>query len=83
MAVQGYEVFMMISTEPSKIRGLSKKLMKYSEVSDLHELYGEWDIILKIKSKTPQEVEDFIREKIRIIPEIKGTRTLVVSDIPK
>jgi len=54
---------MLISTDPSHIDGVAKKLLPHKMVENVHELYGEWDIIVKINGKNPMEVEDFIREK--------------------
>lgn len=77
-----YQVFVLIDTNMKDLRKISSALLKCPEVDNIHELYGEYDIIVKIKGNSPQEVEEFMREKIRAMPEVINTKTLVISDVP-
>lgn len=77
-----YQVFVLIDTNMKDLRKISSQLLKFPQVENVHELYGEYDILIKIKGNSPQEVEEFMRDKIRSIPEIINTKTLVVSDVP-
>lgn len=76
------EVYILINTKYGKKRAVSKKLAKFSQVERVHELYGQYDILIKIKEKTNRKLEDFIQKNIRSMSDIKNTETLVVADVP-
>lgn len=76
------EVYMLINAKYGKKKKVSKKLAKFTQVERVHELYGQYDIIIKIKELTRRKLEDFIQKNIRSIGDIEGTETLVVADVP-
>ena len=75
-------VYILIVTKYGKKKDVSNKLLKFPEIEDVHELYGQYDIIIKVSAPDMKRLEDFIQKNIRSIKEIEGTQTLVVSDIP-
>jgi|GEM_PF-494677 len=76
------EIYMLINTKYGKKRKVAQKLARFSQVERVHELYGQFDIIIKIKELTRRKLEDFIQQNIRSMKDIEETETLVVSDIP-
>jgi DNA-binding Lrp family transcriptional regulator len=76
------EVYMLINTKYGKKRKVAKKLAKFSQIESVHELYGQFDIIVKIKELDEKKLEDFIQNNIRSIRGIEDTETLVVADVP-
>lgn len=57
------------------------KLNKLREVEETYLLFGEWDILIKIKGiNGPGELANFVLSKIRKIPEIKLTSTMIVAN---
>jgi len=77
------EVYILIITEFGKTRDVSSKLLTMPEIQNIHELYGQYDIIIKVKAETMNKLEEFIQNSIRSIDHIEGTETLVISDVPK
>ena len=75
-------VYILIVTKYGRKKDVSNKILKFKEIEDVHELYGQYDIIIKVSSPDMRRLEDFIQKNIRSIKEIEGTQTLVVSDIP-
>ena len=53
------------------------KIMK--EVKEVHVLFGEWDILVKLEMPEPEMVGTFVMEKIRSIKEVKLTSTMIVA----
>ncbi|MBW3020929.1 Lrp/AsnC ligand binding domain-containing protein, partial [Candidatus Woesearchaeota archaeon] len=51
------------------------------QVTEVHELYGQWEIILKIETAEMADLQDFINNVIRADKDIQGTETLIVSDV--
>lgn len=72
--------YMLIAVKQGKIEPVSQRLMKHKEVENVHQLYGQWDILVKIRTKTMAELRDFI-EKVRKLDGIEGTETLIASDV--
>jgi len=77
------EVYLLIVAKDGKKEVVSNELLKFKEIENIHELYGQYDIIIKIKAEDMTKLEEFIQKNIRSIKEIEGTETLVVSDVPK
>jgi len=75
-------VYILIVTTYGRKKEVSNKLLKFKEIEDVHELYGQYDIIAKVSAPDMRRLEDLIQKNIRSIKEIEGTQTLVVSDIP-
>ena len=76
------QAYILIVTTFGKTKEVSNKLITLDFVENVHELYGQYDIIVKVKVPTLKELEKTIQERIRSISEIQRTETLVVSDAP-
>ncbi|MGB9675050.1 MAG: Lrp/AsnC ligand binding domain-containing protein [Candidatus Nanoarchaeia archaeon] len=61
-------------------REVVELLRKESKVKEVSLVYGEYDIIAKIELGEISELSEFILDKIRSIPLIERTTTLIVAD---
>jgi Lrp/AsnC family transcriptional regulator for asnA, asnC and gidA len=43
-------------------------------------VYGVYDIVVKVRAKTIEELKDVITNKIRKLPKVKSTLTMVVVE---
>jgi anthranilate phosphoribosyltransferase len=57
-----------------------EQLKNLKEIKDVNILYGEYDLIIKIELDSISELSDFILDKIRTLPAIEKTTTLIVAD---
>jgi len=57
---------------------VSEEIAKYSFVSEVNKIYGEYDIIVSIRVDDLQQL-DFVIDKIRMIPNITFTSTMIVG----
>ena len=73
--------YVLMLVEHGKMNDVAKKLLALDEVKELHELYGEFDIIAKVETNDMASLKDFIEKKIRPIKEIRETETLIASDV--
>lgn len=55
------------------------ELLNHKEVVEAHILFGEWDLIVKLNAKTPEDAGTFVMEKIRSLPDVKISSTLIVA----
>jgi len=82
MANNDAEAYMLILTMYGKKKDVANRLIKFKQVENVHELYGQYDIIAKIRASSLRELEDFIQQNIRAMKDIERTETLIVSDVP-
>ncbi|MFH1396901.1 MAG: Lrp/AsnC ligand binding domain-containing protein [archaeon] len=72
--------YVLITVDVGKERDIFDKLKESSGVVEINELYGEWDILAKIKVDKFEELDKVLTEKIRSIEGIKDTSTMLVAD---
>jgi Lrp/AsnC family transcriptional regulator for asnA, asnC and gidA len=75
---KGVAAFIEINIKPKTIEVVIKNLIKLDEVLEIHETYGDYDIIAKIRAKTNEALRDLVAKEIRTIPYIVNTRVTTV-----
>lgn len=68
--------FILISVAPAHEIEVYNMLSKIHGISELHSLFGEYDIIAKIIADDFEEVGGIILSKIRSIKGVVDTKTL-------
>jgi DNA-binding Lrp family transcriptional regulator len=68
--------FILISTAPAKEHGVYNALLKVPEITELHPLFGEYDLIAKVESKDFDTLGEIVVNKIRTIDGVADTKTL-------
>jgi len=74
-------VYILVKTRQGKLKIASSALKKYEEVDEIHEVYGRFDILVKVIAKDRAELKAFIQNKLQITEGIKDTETLLVNDL--
>ncbi len=72
--------YVMMTVDVGKEREIFENLKRLKNAVEISELYGEWDIIVKIKVDKFEELDKIITEKIRSIDGIKLTSTMLVAE---
>ena len=62
---------------------MASTIMGFDEVDNLHLVYGEWDIIARIKTESMVSLRDFTLEHLLKLNGIARTVTLIVADESK
>lgn len=76
MAVLAYVLFKVSSgTE----REVAQKLIEFEEVLQADIIFGEYDVIAKLSTKDLDTLENFVSEKIRNVPNVLVTSTMIIS----
>jgi DNA-binding Lrp family transcriptional regulator len=68
--------FILISTAPAKEHEVYNELKKIKEIVELHPLFGEYDLIVKLEAKNFNLLGQIVVDKIRTIPGVVDTKTL-------
>jgi DNA-binding Lrp family transcriptional regulator len=53
-------------------------LSAFDEILELHEMYGQFDLLLKIRAKSLEEMRDVMANKICRIPQIREAELMTV-----
>jgi DNA-binding Lrp family transcriptional regulator len=68
--------FVLINVAPAHEQDIYKILSKMPQIVELHPLFGEYDLIVKINANDFEELGTIIVNKIRSIPGVLDTKTL-------
>ena len=72
----GLTAFVFVRT--SFCGSIGEALAEIPEVLEVHDVAGEDCYLLKVRAKNTDELGQFFREKLKLLPEIISTRTTVV-----
>jgi len=76
VAVLAYVLFKVSSgTE----REVAKKLIEFDEVLQAEIIFGEYDVVAKMSTKDLDTLENFVSEKVRTVPNVLVTSTMIIS----
>jgi DNA-binding Lrp family transcriptional regulator len=76
MAVLAYVLFKVSSgTE----REVCQKLVEFGEVMQADIIFGEYDVVAKIVTQDLGELEEFVSLKVRNVPNVLVTSTMIIS----
>ena len=74
------EAFVLFKTLPSQERNVYLALTNHNSVSEVHALYGEYDLIVRISAKDSATLSGMLMTEFRQIEGIKDTQTLIAVD---
>lgn len=72
------KAYLFVKTESNKEQKVLDDLQKFEEVKTADIVFGEWDIVSLIEVKTTEDLGAFVMDKIRNIPEVKLTSTMIL-----
>jgi DNA-binding Lrp family transcriptional regulator len=76
MAVLAYVLFKVGSgTE----REVAQKLIEFDEVQQADIIFGEYDVVAKMLTTDLDSLENFVSEKVRTVPNVLVTSTMIIS----
>lgn len=82
----GYTVTAFVAVtlmHPKYIADFTAAVNNLSEIEECHHVAGDDDYLLKVRSKTTQDLDDFLNTKLKLIKGISRTRTTIVLSSTK
>jgi DNA-binding Lrp family transcriptional regulator len=76
MAVLAY---VLVTLNPGTENNILKKASCFQEVTRVSMTYGEYDGLLQVNTETLDQLNEFLTDKLRAIPDIFQTATLIVA----
>ncbi len=73
------EAYIMMNIKSGFEDEVCEKLTTYKEVEEVATIYGEYDAIIKVKTEDMKTLDSFIITKLRSIPNIFLTATMLIA----
>lgn len=70
--------YVLIVVRPGTESVVAEKLIKKKEISDVDIVYGDFDIITKVKVSSMEKLSSFIKSLRESVSEIERTQTMIV-----
>ncbi len=71
--------YVLIRTKPeADFTAMLNEIMKFDSVEDVAALAGEWDVFVKVRTKSIRTLDDFVLHKLRRFNEVLQTHTMIV-----
>jgi len=70
----------LIQTEIGAESTVMDKLYEIPEVKEIYIVYGIYDVIAKVEAESLEKIREVITSKIRKLPEIRTTSTMVIVE---
>jgi DNA-binding Lrp family transcriptional regulator len=71
---------LLINVESGSEDEVLKKLKSFKGVEETYVSYGVYDLIMKIKAETMNELKELVIHKIRAIGKVQSTLTLMMVE---
>jgi len=75
-------LFLLVETEVGATEDVARRIRAVPHVVEVHGVTGPYDLIVKIEAPHINTALDVVVNKVRKIPGIKGTETLVAMGRP-
>ena len=73
------EAYIMMNIKSGSEDQVCEALTKYQEVEEVAVIYGEYDAVIKVKTSDMKTLDTFIIQKLRSIPNIFLTATMLIA----
>jgi len=73
------KAYILVTLTPGSERKVCKKIAENEEIVEVSELYGEYDALLQVTVSDLRELDTFITDKIRSLPDVYLTSTMIVA----
>lgn len=73
--------YTLVRVEPNRTAEVMDAVKKFQIVEEVTPVYGEYDIVLKTKEKTLDELSLFVYNDLRCISGITKTTTVIISNL--
>jgi DNA-binding Lrp family transcriptional regulator len=70
-------VYLLVETEVGRLDEVAKRIRALPGVAEVQAVTGPFDLIVKVQAAQINQALDIVVHKIRKVPGIKGTETLV------
>jgi DNA-binding Lrp family transcriptional regulator len=73
------KAYILVNVSTGTEDEVSKALVEFDEVEEVATIYGEYDAIIKVAAKDMNQLDDFITSRLRSLPNIFMTSTMIIA----
>lgn len=71
--------YILAKVDAGKDRDTIYKIKKFNEVKRAHATYGTYDLVIEVDFKSIDDLDAFVFDKVRKLPGVKETVTVIAS----
>ncbi len=71
--------YVLVTLHSGSEKDVLKKVASFDEALEVDLVYGEYDAIVKVKAEELAQLDKFLTEKLRALPDIYLTTTVIVA----
>jgi DNA-binding Lrp family transcriptional regulator len=75
----GVVAYVLVTLNPGTEKDILEKVSRFKEVIAVSMTYGEYDAIVTVHAENLEELNHFLTDELRILPDIFQTATLIVA----
>ena len=72
--------YVLFNVESGSEDNVLKQLRSLNNVEEAYVSYGVYDLVIRIKADTMEELKDSVTHKIRTIKQVRSTLTLIMME---
>ena len=70
----------LINTEIGAESEVINALTKIEGIREIYEVYGMYDIVVRVEAESHEALRELVINKIRRIPQVRGTTTMIIIE---
>jgi len=71
--------YILLGVRPNTEEKVYQRLKKMKEVKQVNLMFGSWDILAQVEIESTQALNEFMLDKIRKMPEVSLSATMIVA----
>ncbi len=72
--------YVLFNVESGAEDSVLRQLRSLSNVEEAYVSYGVYDLVIRIKASTMEELKDLVTHRIRVIKQVRSTLTLILME---
>ena len=72
--------YILITGKSGSERELLKEVSEFKEVVEANLVIGENDVVIKVKVKDVSQLDKFLTDKLRVLPDVFLTTTMIITE---
>ena len=77
------KAYVLLKVKAGSEREVVTRLDSLKEVSEVSELYGDWDVIARLDLQRLEDLDRILTEKVRSVSGIENSSTMIVAEYVK
>jgi DNA-binding Lrp family transcriptional regulator len=74
------QAYVLFNVESGSEESVLRQLRSLNNVQESYVSYGVYDLIVRIRADTMEELKEAVTHKIRTINQVRSTLTLIIMD---